>query len=58
MRLIDFGSAIDAHSSEHLYGADGPTAEEQTRAYAPPEATFGTYWHGSRLVSNCIMNPV
>ncbi len=33
-----------------LYGSDGPSADQQTRDYAPPEATFGSFWHGSRHV--------
>lgn len=50
LRLIDFGSAVDAHSMAQLYGSDGPSADQQTRDYAPPEATFGSFWHGSRHV--------
>lgn len=41
VRLIDFGSAIDAHSLRSLYGEEGPSAEEQTMEYAPPEALLG-----------------
>lgn len=50
LRLIDFGSAVDEYSAEHLYGEDGPSAQEQTAEYAPPEATFAPYWHGGRTV--------
>lgn len=38
LRLIDFGSALDKHSVEELYGAEGPSEDEQTAEYAPPEA--------------------
>lgn len=41
VRLIDFGSAIDEHSMRHLYGAEGPSVNEQTMEYAPPEALLG-----------------
>ena len=41
LRLIDFGSALDAHSVSSLYGEQGPSAEEQTMEYAPPEALLG-----------------
>jgi len=41
VRLIDFGSAIDTHSLHSLYGEEGPSAEEQTTEYAPPEALLG-----------------
>lgn len=37
LRLIDFGSALDKHSIEHLYGGNGPSDDEQTAEYAPPE---------------------
>ena len=45
VRLIDFGSAIDAHSLRHLYGPGGPSDREQTPEYAPPEAVLGR-WAG------------
>ena len=38
LRLIDFGSAVDNHSTEQLYGGEGPSDDEQTAEYAPPEA--------------------
>ena len=38
VRLIDFGSAVDKHSIEQLYGSEGPSDDEQTAEYAPPEA--------------------
>lgn len=37
LRLIDFGSALDKHSIEQLYGGEGPSDDEQTAEYAPPE---------------------
>ena len=37
LRLIDFGSALDKHSVEQLYGSNGPSDDEQTAEYAPPE---------------------
>ena len=50
VRLIDFGSALDPHSVQHLYGTPGPSRTQQTLEYAPPEATFRSYWEGSRTV--------
>lgn len=41
LRLIDFGSAVDAHVLQSLYGSEGPSADELTLEYAPPEALFG-----------------
>ena len=41
LRLIDFGSALDAHAVRALYGAAGPSDAQQTREYAPPEALLG-----------------
>ncbi len=43
VRLIDFGSAIDAHAVHTLYGTQGPSTNEQTQEYAPPEALLGRY---------------
>ena len=43
VRLIDFGSALDPHSLRSLYGEGGPSAEEQTMEYAPPEALLGRW---------------
>lgn len=43
VRLIDFGSAIDAHAVQTLYGIQGPSINEQTQEYAPPEALLGRY---------------
>ena len=37
LRLGDFGSAVDAHTLKHLYGALGPLDAQQTEAYAAPE---------------------
>lgn len=41
LRLIDFGSAVDAYTLEHLYGLEGPSDSEQTAEYVPPEGRFG-----------------
>lgn len=41
LRLIDFGSAVDTHVLQSLYGSEGPSADELTLEYAPPEALFG-----------------
>ena len=41
LRLIDFGSAVDSYSLQHLYGSEGPTSDQLTLEYAPPEALFG-----------------
>ena len=40
-RLIEFGTALDVLSLQHLYGVEGPTAAVVTHEYAPPEALFG-----------------
>ena len=39
-RLGDFGSAIDAHARDELYGPDGPTEAQETPEYSPPEVLF------------------
>ncbi|GFH33191.1 protein kinase domain-containing protein, partial [Haematococcus lacustris] len=45
------GSAVDAHSlGEAMFGAQGPSAEEVTWDYAPPEALFAKFWEGSRAL--------
>ena len=41
LRLIDFGSALDAHALRALYGPGGASEREQTAEYAPPEALLG-----------------
>ncbi|KAI8570730.1 hypothetical protein RHMOL_Rhmol01G0059100 [Rhododendron molle] len=43
VRLIDFGSAVDAFSMQNLY-PNGPSSAEQTFSYMPPEALFGNAW--------------
>jgi len=40
-RLGDFGSAVDAHSRDHLYGEEGPSTAQETPEYSPPEILFG-----------------
>ncbi|KAK9917046.1 hypothetical protein WJX75_000279 [Coccomyxa subellipsoidea] len=50
LRLIDFGSAIDAHTVRQLYGTQGPSVNEQTQEYAPPEALLGRYWTGEPVL--------
>ncbi|KAL3699624.1 hypothetical protein R1sor_017646 [Riccia sorocarpa] len=44
MRLIDFGSALDPFTVEHMYGPAGPSGLEQTNEYAPPEVLLGKHW--------------
>jgi hypothetical protein len=44
LTLIDFGSAVDRHTLTKLYGKAGPSADELTLEYAPPECLFGDYW--------------
>ncbi|KAJ7547329.1 hypothetical protein O6H91_08G080400 [Diphasiastrum complanatum] len=44
LRLIDFGSALDPFTLEHLYGSTGPTEKEQTVEYSPPEALLWKHW--------------
>uniref|UniRef100_A0A7S4KBH8 C2H2-type domain-containing protein n=1 Tax=Odontella aurita TaxID=265563 RepID=A0A7S4KBH8_9STRA len=41
--LGDFSSAWDEFSSQNIYG-EGPSADEQTEEYAPPEVLFGPSW--------------
>ncbi|KAG2490062.1 hypothetical protein HYH03_011527 [Edaphochlamys debaryana] len=50
LRLIDFGSAVDSYSLQHLYGTEGPSSDQLTLEYAPPEALFGRYWEGMRAL--------
>lgn len=41
VRLGDFGSALTSPPSEEvrkLYGAEGPSEDEETSEYTPPEA--------------------
>ncbi|XP_024981352.1 uncharacterized protein LOC112518051 isoform X1 [Cynara cardunculus var. scolymus] len=45
MRIIDFGSAIDEFTIKHLYGAVGPSRDEQTYEYMPPEAFLNATWY-------------
>lgn len=48
LRLIDFGSALDKHSVEQLYGSYGPSDDEQTAEYAPPEVLLAR-WSSSSI---------
>lgn len=43
LRLIDFGSALNAFAIHNLYGSEGPSLQEQTLEYAAPEALLGRY---------------
>ena len=43
LRLIDLGSAVDPVSARELFGPTGPSNEEHTLEYAPPEALLGRY---------------
>lgn len=45
MRIIDFGSAMDEFTVKHLYGAAGPSRDEQTYEYMPPEAFLNATWY-------------
>lgn len=49
IKLIDFGSAIDDYTLNNLYGGEGPSLDEQTVQYSPPEIVFGflSYWNKS-----------
>ena len=51
LRLGDFGSAVDAETLQPqlgLYGAAGPTVDEETAEYQPPEASlFGVPFEAS-----------
>ncbi|XP_024523224.1 uncharacterized protein LOC9639111 [Selaginella moellendorffii] len=44
LRLIDFGSAINPFTLQHLYGSAGPSRNEHTPEYAPPEALLFDHW--------------
>lgn len=44
MRIIDFGSAVDAYSLRNLYGPLGPSRSEQTEEYTPPESFLQRNW--------------
>ncbi|GIL81024.1 hypothetical protein Vretimale_9291 [Volvox reticuliferus] len=50
LRLIDFGSGVDDYSIQHLYGSEGPTSDQLTLEYAPPEALFGRFWEGMKVM--------
>jgi len=46
VKIADFGSAVDFGDSiwnGRLFGKDGPTANEETKNYRPPEAFLGTF---------------
>ncbi|KAL5561831.1 hypothetical protein UlMin_031578 [Ulmus minor] len=51
MRIIDFGSAIDEFTLKHLYGSTGPSRDEQTNEYTPPEALLNASWHQGPISS-------
>eukprot|EP00850_Spirogloea_muscicola_P020367 SM000213S06832 [mRNA] locus=s213:120475:131093:- [translate_table: standard] len=51
MRLADFGSAVDQHATEHLYGSHGPSSEEETVEYSPPEVLLSPpHLHAKSIV--------
>lgn len=43
VRLADFGSAVDAFTLQTLYGTRGPSQDEETLAYAPPEVRLSMW---------------
>lgn len=45
MRIIDFGSAVDEFTLKHLYESVGPSRDEQTYEYTPPEALLNASWY-------------
>nr|XP_043635826.1 uncharacterized protein LOC122606978 isoform X2 [Erigeron canadensis] len=52
MRIIDFGSAMDEFTKKHLYGSAGPSRDEQTYEYMPPEAFLNATWyHGPASIT-------
>ncbi|KAI7737817.1 hypothetical protein M8C21_028753 [Ambrosia artemisiifolia] len=52
MRIIDFGSAMDEFTIKHLYGAAGPSRDEQTYEYMSPEAFLNATWyHGPSSIT-------
>eukprot|EP01137_Pigoraptor_chileana_P018793 Opistho-2@78874 len=40
LMLADFGSAVERDFPDHLYPPEGPSKDEATLDYAPPEVTF------------------
>eukprot|EP00124_Ichthyophonus_hoferi_P000036 Ihof_evm36s1 gene=Ihof_evmTU36s1 len=42
LRLADFGSAVDMKQFGRLYGAQGPSKDENTATYSPPETLVGS----------------
>ena len=40
-RLGDFGSSMDTRRRVNLYGAAGPSSDQETAEYSPPEVLFG-----------------
>ncbi|GKA26107.1 protein phosphatase 2C family protein [Tanacetum coccineum] len=52
LRIIDFGSAMDEFTTKHLYGSAGPSRDEQTYEYMPPEAFLNATWyHGPASIT-------
>lgn len=45
LRLIDFGSSVDPHTLVTMYGPRGPSLDEVTLEYAPPEVLFSSRYH-------------
>ncbi|XP_042012031.1 probable inactive protein kinase At3g63330 [Salvia splendens] len=45
LRIIDFGSAVNDFTVKHFYGSLGPSSNEQTSGYAPPEAFLNVSWY-------------
>jgi len=41
LKLADFGSAVDEYTCSNLYGLKGPSVDDETLDYAPPEVLFG-----------------
>eukprot|EP01135_Chromosphaera_perkinsii_P009291 Nk52_evm43s1705 gene=Nk52_evmTU43s1705 len=41
IKLSDFGSAVDNNNPHRLYANEGPTKDELSMDYAPPEVIFG-----------------
>lgn len=42
VRVGDFGNGVDVLDTNRLYGPDGPSRDDSSMAYAPPEVLFGS----------------
>eukprot|EP00898_Chlorokybus_atmophyticus_P008559 jgi/Chlat1/8704/Chrsp88S08082 len=57
LRLVDFGSALDNNTIQFLYGKQGPTIEQETPDYAPPEALYDIWSVGVVMLELALGTP-